>query len=187
MKPMKTRKVFFILFALAFSFILLLWQGIEFVLGAPSFMPHSQILMTSTPWPDGSVYHVPQEGDTLYWISEAYGVSIRDINIINGNSPENEELYIGQPLLIMRGQPVTPTMESSPTPIPVTPSATIIKPSRTPIPSKTAVPTPTATEPPTRVQEIFGDSKRVGWTITGISLGGLLLVLVFGFIYKPKH
>jgi hypothetical protein len=36
------------------------------------------------------------------------------------------------------------------------------------------------------VQELFGDSKRVGWTITGISLLGIALVVIFGFLHKPK-
>ncbi len=113
---------------------------------------------------------------------------MRDINILNGNSPEANEIYIGQRILIRRGEPMTATPpEASPTAMPVTPSPTVFKPSRTPIPSATAIPpSPTATQPPSRVQVIFGDSQRVGWTITTISLVGIALVVFFGFIYKPK-
>ena len=162
-----------------------LWHSISSVSGAQFEMPLAQ-MMTSTPWPDGSIYHIPQDGDTLWSISEAYGVSIRDINIINGNSPEANELYIGQPILIMRGEPATATAAISPTPEQVTPSPTVYVPSRTPIPSATPMPSPTATQPPSTVQKVFGDSKLVGGTIIGLSLAGILLVVVFGFLYKPK-
>lgn len=182
---MQSRKSFILLVCLALVFGAFLWHSISMVSGAPVNIPLAQIL-TSTPWPDGSIYHVPQAGDTLWSISEAYGVSIRDINILNGNSPEANELYIGQPILIKRGDPLTPTPENSPTPVVVTPSPTVYKPSRTPIPSATPLPSPTATEPPSAVQKVFGNSKLVGWTITGVSLLGILLVVFFGFVKKPN-
>lgn len=183
--PMKATKSFILLMCLAVIFGTFLWQSARSVNGAPVEVPMAQIL-TSTPWPDGSIYHIPESGDSLWSISEAYGVSMRDINILNGNSPEAVEIYIGQAMLIKRGEPATATPNVSPTPMPVTPSPTVFKPSRTPIPSATAIPSPTATQPPSTVQELFGDSKRVGWTITGISLLGIALVVFFGFLQKPK-
>ncbi|HPL81233.1 MAG TPA: LysM peptidoglycan-binding domain-containing protein [Anaerolineaceae bacterium] len=182
---MHVRKSLILLLCLLSLFGVFLLKSTQTVSGAAVEMPMAQIL-TSTPWPDGSIYHIPVEGDTLWSISEAYGVSIRDINILNGNSPEANEIYIGQRLLIRRGEPMTATPEASPTPVPVTPSPTVFKPSRTPIPSATAIPSPTPTQAPSTVQLVFGDSKRVGWTITAISLVGIVLVVIFGFIYKPK-
>ena len=182
---MKASKVLVFILCVAFVLGVFLWQTSLPVSGASNELPMAQII-TSTPLPDGSIYHIPVEGDTLWAISEAYGVSMRDINILNGNSPEANEIYIGQRILIRRGEPMTATPEASPTAMPVTPSPTVFKPSRTPIPSATAIPSPTATQPPSRVQIIFGDSQRVGWTITTISLVGIALVVFFGFIYKPK-
>ncbi len=182
---MQARKSLILLLCLLSLFGAFLWKSIQTVSGAVVEMPLAQIL-TSTPWPDGSIYHVPVEGDTLWSIAEAYGVSMRDINILNGNSPEANEIYIGQRLLIRRGEPMTATPEASPTPVPVTPSPTVFKPSRTPIPSATAIPSPTATQAPSTVQLIFGNSQRVGWTFLAIGLVGIGLVVFFGFIYKPK-
>lgn len=182
---MKARKAIIFILCLTFILGVFLWQSSQPVSGAQVRLPLAQI-MTSTPWPDGSIYHVPEEGDSLWSISEAYGVSIRDINILNGNSPEANEIYIGQPILIRRGQPMTATPEASPTAMPVTPSPTVYKPSRTPIPSATAIPSPTATQPPSTVQEVFGNSNRIGWIMTGISLLGIVLVVFFGFVYKPR-
>lgn len=183
---MKARKTLILFLCLTLSFGAFLWHSMSTVSGEPLEMPMAQIL-TSTPWPDGSIYHIPKDGDALWSISEAYGVSIRDINIINGNSPEANEIYIGQPILIKRGEPVTPTSEASPTPAAVTPSPTIYKPSRTPIPSATPMPTATATQPPSKVQVVFGNSKLVGGTIIGTSLLGIVLVVLFGFLRKPKN
>ena len=182
---MQTRRSLILLASVVLIFGAFLWQGLHVVSGAQLEMPVAQI-MTSTPNLDGTIYHIPKEGDSLWTISEAYGVPIREINILNGNSPEANEIYIGQPILIKRGEPATSTPVTSPTPEQVTPSPTVYKPSRTPIPSATPMPSPTATQPPSTVQRVFGNSKLVGWTITGLSLLGIIVVVFFGFFYKPK-
>jgi hypothetical protein len=49
------------------------------------------------------------------------------------------------------------------------------------------MPTATATQPPSKVQVVFGNSKLVGGTIIGTSLLGIVLVVLFGFLRKPKN
>ncbi len=148
--------------------------------------PNTYGILTSTPHPDGSIYHLVKEGESLWVISAAYGILGSDIMVLNGNSPEAHEVYIGQLLLIRRANTPTPTSNATPTLSPTTPQPTVFVPSRTPIPSKTPLPTPTATLPPSTGQLLFGDSKKVGLTMAAVSLVGLLLVGYFGFLKKPR-
>jgi LysM repeat protein len=148
--------------------------------------PNTYGILTSTPQPDGSIYHIVQPGESLWSISAAYGISGSDIMVLNGNSPEADEVYINQILLIRRANTPTPTSNATPTPIPTTPQPTVFVPSRTAIPTKTPLPTPTPTQPPSTTQLIFGDSKKIGLTMAAISGFGLLLVIYFGFAKKPR-
>jgi len=148
--------------------------------------PNSYEILTSTPQPDGSIYHIVQPGESLWAISVAYGIPGSEIMVLNGNSPEADEVYINQVLLIRRANTPTPTSNASPTPIPTTPQPTVFIPSRTPIPTKTPLPTATPTLPPSTAQVLFGDSKKVGWTMVACSGVGLLLLLVFGFLKKSR-
>jgi hypothetical protein len=127
-----------------------------------------------------------QPGESLWAISVAYGIPGSEIMVLNGNSPEADEVYINQVLLIRRANTPTPTSNASPTPIPTTPQPTVFVPSRTPIPTKTPLPTATPTLPPSTAQVLFGDSKKVGWTMVACSGVGLLLLLVFGFLKKSR-
>jgi len=99
--------------------------------------PNTYGILTSTPQADGSIYHIVQPGESLWVISNAYGIPGSEIMVLNGNSPEAEEVYIGQVLLIRRANTPTPTSNVTPTPIPTTPQPTVFVPSRTPIPTKT--------------------------------------------------
>jgi hypothetical protein len=148
--------------------------------------PNTYGILTSTPQPDGSIYHIVQPGESLWAISVAYGIPGSEIMVLNGNSPEADEVYINQVLLIRRANTPTPTSNASPTPIPTTPQPTVFVPSRTPIPTKTPLPTATPTLPPSTAQVLFGDSKKVGWTMVACSGVGLLLLLVFGFLKKSR-
>jgi len=109
-----------------------------------------------------------------------------DIMTLNGNSPEANEIYIGDFLLIKRGTVATATLEPSATIAPYTPQPTVVEPSRTPIPSKTPLPSPTATTPPSTTQLLFGDSQRIGLTMIAVSSVGIVLVVIFGFLRRPK-
>lgn len=148
--------------------------------------PNPYGILTSTPQPDGSIYHLVKEGESLWSISTAYGIPGSEIMVLNGNSAEASEVYIGQLLLIRRANTPTPTSNATPTLAPTTPQPTAFVPSRTPIPSKTPLPTLTPTLPPSVGQILFGDSKKVGLTMAAVSLVGLLLVGYFGFLKKPR-
>jgi LysM repeat protein len=148
--------------------------------------PNTYGILTSTPQPDGSIYHIVQPGESLWVISAAYGIPGSEIMVLNGNSAEANEVYINDVLLIRRANTPTPTSNITPTPLPTTPQPTIFVPSRTPIPTKTPLPTATPTQPPSTAQLLFGDSQKVGWTMVAVSGVGLLLVITFGFLKKPR-
>jgi LysM repeat protein len=153
---------------------------------AQASTPVYQGVIVSTPNADGSIYHYVVYGDTLWTIAEAYGVSPSDIMILNGNSPDANEVYAGTYLLIRKANTPTPYVESSPTPVEHTPRPTVFQPSRTPIPSKTPLPTATATPPPSLSQRIFGNSQHVGLAMISFSLLGIILVVIFGFLRKSS-
>lgn len=143
-------------------------------------------VIISTPQADGAIYHQVVDGDTLFGIAEAYGMTPSDIMILNGNSPTATEIYIGQFLLIRQGTVATATLEPAPTIAPFTPQPTIDQPTRTAIPTKTPQPTPTPTTPPSTTQMLFGDSQRLGLTLIAGSVIGIGLVVIFGFLRKSK-
>ncbi len=155
-------------------------------ISAQSPTPNTYGILTSTPQPDGAIYHIVQPGESLWVISAAYGIPGSEIMVLNGNSAEANEVYIGDVLLIRRANTPTPTSNVTPTPIPTTPQPTLFIPSRTPIPTKTPLPTATPTLPPSTAQMLFGDSQKVGWTMVAVSGVGLLLVIAFGFLKKPR-
>ena len=153
---------------------------------AQSPTPNTYGILTSTPQPDGSIYHIVQAGESLWVISAAYGIPGSEIMVLNGNSPEASEVYIGDVLLIRKANTPTPTSNVTPTTIPTTPRPTVFVPSRTPIPTKTLLPTVTPTLPPSTAQILFGDSHKVGLTMVAISGIGLFLVAYCGFLKKPR-
>jgi LysM repeat protein len=78
-------------------------------------------LLTSTPMPDGSVYHIVGYGQVLVNIAAAYGVKLNDLASLNRITPD--KIYDGQKLLIRPsstsgppGQASAPNKGSSPTP-----------------------------------------------------------------------
>jgi LysM repeat protein len=143
-------------------------------------------VIVSTPQADGGIYHQVVDGDTLFGIAEAYGMTTSEIMVLNGNSPEAIEIYIGDFLLIRQGTIATATLEPTATIAPYTPQPTLLEPTRTSIPSKTPLPSSTPTPPPTNTQLIFGDSQRIGLTLAGVSLVGIILVVIFGFLKKSE-
>jgi LysM repeat protein len=124
----------------------------ELIPGTVIYVPP---LPTQTPLPCGRpygwiVYYV-QPGDTLYHLSQAYGVSVSDLQYANcmGNSTL---LHVGQKLYV---PPWAKRIPSPTFPAPVTLTATPETglPSETPTEASTSTPTdlpvPTATDPPT--------------------------------------
>jgi len=143
-------------------------------------------IITSTPNADGSIIHVVKEGETLWAIALAYGLTGAEIMTNSGNSPLATDVYAGQILIIRLANPATATLTLTPTPTRITPQPTQLRPSLTPIPSHTPLPTPTETPVPPILQRAFADGKTVGLVLAGLSAVGVLIVLMFGFLKKAK-
>ena len=148
-------------------------------------------IVTSTPMPDGSIYHTVHTNETLGAIAESYNRTVEEIQALNGMEPDNFNIYIGQRLLIVYvGNPVEDTATPTLTPLPATntprPTST---PTNTPLPLPTLTPTATMTPTPEpliphiRYFDTPG-AKKLGLGLV-VSCGlGLLVTLYFGFIRK---
>jgi uncharacterized protein YkwD len=103
-----------------------------------------QPVVISTPREDGNVYHEVQAGQALWSIALAYNTTVDQIKLLNNLT--SDEIFVGQKLLIDKGQPPTST-PGKPTPT-VTigvPFSTATRPvTPTPTNSFTPVPTPPA-------------------------------------------
>ena len=147
---------------------------------------YSSWIITSTPNPDGSIVHIVQEGETLWDIALAYGVPGAEIMGNSGNSPTVTDVYVGQVLIIRPPNPSTQTPTLTSTPTRITPQATLLRPTLTPIPTQTLFPTLTPTDQPNVLFRAFADTHTIGIAMVGISGVGILLVLIFGFFKKSK-
>ena len=101
-------------------------------------------VIVSTPLESGEVYHVVQLKEALWSIALAYNTTIEQIKLLNGLA--SDEIFAGQKLLIQKPvtttaaptevvtatfgiptstvtQPVTPTITSTSTPLPVPPAS----------------------------------------------------------------
>ena len=136
--------------------------------------PVINALVTSTPAPDGTIIHVVQYGQTLWGIAEAYGISLIDLQNMNGLT-DDSAIYPGDLLLIVQGTGETPTptpteILEEPTPT-LTPTAKVVA---------TETPTPTPTPEPRNnfLTNIFsGDTLWVGVGLVVVSLFGIGLLL----------
>ncbi|MBN2046841.1 MAG: LysM peptidoglycan-binding domain-containing protein [Anaerolineaceae bacterium] len=135
---------------------------------------------TVTPREDGSIWHEVRPGETMWDIAIAYGKTVLDLATMNGISPSDPTVYVGQVLLI-QGAPtatITPTFTLTPLPPTQTPY-----PTRTPRPTRvrlTATITPTMS--PTPEPSLLDDLKNVeqrawGLMILIVSILGLLLMI----------
>ena len=90
-----------------------------------SATPTMQMLLTSTPNPDGGVYHVVREGETFSEIAFAYGLDWYTLSVLN-----NIKLPTLTPVVIYEGEVLvirptnTPTMTPTPTRTPIPPTST---------------------------------------------------------------
>lgn len=149
---------------------------------------------TSTPMPDGSIYHTVRTNETLWSIAISYDKTIAEIQALNGMDPEDTSVSIGQRILIVYvGNTVEPTNTPTMTPLPATntpkPTSTA---TNTPIPLPTL--TPTATNTPTPEPLIphirYFDTpgaKKLGLGLVIVCSIGLAATLFFGFIRKDKR
>ena len=81
-------------------------------------------IITNTPHPDGTIIHVVKIGETLWGISQVYGVPVDEILLLN-NLP-NDYIFVGDEFLIKEGSGATETLEPTIT-------QTISKPTNTPM------------------------------------------------------
>jgi LysM repeat protein len=146
---------------------------------------------TATPMPDGSIYHTVRTNETLWSIALSYGITIAEIQALNGMEPDDTSVSIGQRILIVYvGNTVEPTFTPTITPLPATntpkPTSTA---TNTPIPLPTLTPTPTNTPTPEpliphiRYFDTPGAKKLGLVLVIGCSVG-LLATIFFGFIRK---
>ena len=147
---------------------------------------YSSWIITSTPNPDGSIVHIVQEGETLWDISLAYGVPGAEIMGNSGNSPTVTDVYVGQVLIIRPPNPSTQTPTLTSTPTRITPQATLLRPTLTPIPPPTLFPPLTPPGQPHVPFRALSHTHTIGISQVGISGVGILLVLIFGFFKKSK-
>ena len=137
--------------------------------------PLIQPLITATPGPDGTVIHIVQYGQTLWAISDAYGIPLADLLALNGLT-EDSAIYPDEQLLIVQGTGETAT--PTPTEIQETPTQMATATMR---PTATqAAPTPTPTPEPRNnvLTNIFsGDTLWVGIGLVVVSLFGIGLLL----------
>ena len=134
--------------------------------------PNIYEILTSTPQPDGSIYHIVQPGESLWAISVAYGIG-SEIMVLNGNSPRRTRSTstrccssAGQ---TPRPRPATPPQPPSP---PLR-TADRVRPKSNAHPDQNAPPNRHPDPAAFTAQVLFGDSKKVGWTMVACSGVGL--------------
>ena len=146
-----------------------------------SATPQPQLLITSTPNPDGGVYHVVQEGETFSEIALAYGLDWYTLSVRN-----HIKLSDTTPVVIMEGQVlvIEPTFTPTPTP---TNTKTPLPPTGTPRPTFTADPALVVTAVPTVVDHLpapdwsglmdrlLARKSTVGWLLIALCVPGILL------------
>lgn len=81
----------------------------------PGINPNILPLFTTTPKPDGAVYHTVGFGQTLGTIARMYGVDMYDL--ANINSIEPDKIFVGQNIFIRYETPLTNTVTPEPTAI----------------------------------------------------------------------
>ena len=144
---------------------------------------------TCTPQSDGLVYHIIGYGQTLWSISEAYGVSIERLIILNGFKDEKATIYAGQKLLIqiapvtqsgtVSGQQTsTPTVGSTPETITVTPTTVQITP--TPQPPASMTETPGISGPDET-------AERLALPLILATLILAVVILIFYVVFKKQN
>ncbi len=137
---------------------------------------------TNTPNEDGIITHTVKYGETLFTISQAYGVPIDQILSNSGLGLSTTEIREGQVLLIQTAQEPSPTLTPTPTEVPDTPTPTVPRPTLTPFPTRTPAPTFTPTPAPSIILRTLGEGTYVGIALILVCGIGLALVIYRGFL-----
>ena len=140
------------------------WVGAALlqVTTTPTFGTPIAIIHTSTPLEDGRVFHIVQADEALWSIALAYNTTIEQLKLLNSLS--NNEIFIGQKLLIERPEISTETP---------TPTLTVTLGIPTSTNTQPVIPTATATATPLPVPPA---SRQTG----GIVLGVIVLAALLG-------
>jgi LysM repeat protein len=156
------------------------------VSSAPDASQYVNAVVTSTMQPDGSILHPIKQGQALYNIALAYGVTVDELVTLNRLSPSNPIIYEGNNLVVQASftPSVTPTLTETPIPptATFTPSATLPPPKPTNTPSMT----PTATRKPffPEIPSFAGGSQQqLGAILIIVCVLGIGLI-IFGSIKK---
>jgi LysM repeat protein len=116
----------------------------------------TSLVATSTPEPDGAIYHIVKDGENPSTIAQAYGIGYGELLALNGLGSD-PMIFPGDRLLIRTSSTATPTPDVTNTPTltrTLRPTITAT-PSPTSLPTKTSTPTPLPT--PTPTEETFLD------------------------------
>lgn len=142
-------------------------------------------VFTVTPQIDGSVIHEVLDGQSLWSIALAYGVTIADIIQWNNLAP-TPVIFPGERLIVQPSPTptMTPTITNTPLPSTRTPTATVTPTVPTNTPTITLTPTITP-KPPFSINSIEpSQRKTLGIGVSAICALGLVFVIYFGFIRK---
>jgi LysM repeat protein len=141
--------------------------------GATSVSAVSQYIVpivVSTAQPDGNVYHILQNGQTLWSVAIEYGTTIKQIQNLNGLG-DDLVVWQGQKLLIKQGATQPPPPTSTPTePAIATPT---ILPTLTALPVSPTALEATATPPKTEIT-LEGETAPSGWLVGVLILAALI-------------
>ncbi len=144
----------------------------------PPLISPTPTILINTPEADGLITYVVQPGDTVLAIAIGYGVSVNDINRLNGLS-SSSFIFAGQKLVIRSANTPTPTEPTS------TPS---LLPTPTLWPTSTATSTdmpPSPTSPAAAGLPVAKAGQAVA-IIAGFALLAAGVVTLAGFINRKK-
>ena len=133
-----------------------------------------------TPNSDGQIIHEVNYGQTLWSIAITYGTKIKDIQILNGMTEDDQTVYPGQILLIPTSLTPYPTEEMTETPHPKQTMQLIITPS---IQSSQSSNKATKTATQVMVERQDQNKSSFSTIIFWVAVGGLLLIL-FGVLSR---
>jgi len=132
-------------------------------------------VVVATPGDDGSITHVVKEGESLWAIAVSYGVTIAEIQAMNGLT--TQDVRANMPLIIRL--PFTPTVSPTPTEVPTNtaiPTATEYVEAATATVAPQDMPEPTDLETPADAKKPLLNDTTIGMVLIGGSLLGLVLL-----------
>jgi hypothetical protein len=148
------------------------------------------VVQTVSPEEDGKVVHEVQAGQALWSIAIAYGIKIVDIVKLNDLPANDQNIYVGQKLLIQPAYTLTVSPTATKTPRP---------PTRTPWPTMTRdltliaatlPPTATNTTQPLLPGINTGETlsqRTLGRGVIAVCVLGILVVVISGFLRKNAN